>query len=201
MWVGGIRMSTIATSGRCSRTAAQELVGVAGLADDLEAGLDEQPGDPLAQEERVVGEDEPEGHAPATRARIAAPDSSSLGMKPEDPAARRGAARTRSPRGSRSARRAAAVRRPRARGRPRTPRRRAGRCRAGRGPAGATRAAARPGRAVVGLADDVEAVGLEQGARLDAEAGVVVDDEDGVHGAIVARREPASPTGLSRTQG
>ena len=58
-----------------------------------------------------------------------------------------------------------------------------------------------PGRAVVGLADDVEPVGLEQGARLDAEAGVVVDDEDGVHGAIVAWPSAASPTGLTRTQG
>ena len=42
----------------------EERVGVADLGDDLEAGLDQQPGDPLAQEERVVGQDEPEGHAP-----------------------------------------------------------------------------------------------------------------------------------------
>ena len=35
--------------------------------------------------------------------------------------------------------------------------------------------------AVVGLADDDEAVGLEDGARLDAEPGMVIDDEDGVH--------------------
>ena len=37
------------------------------------------------------------------------------------------------------------------------------------------------GRPVAGLADDLEAVRLQHGARLDAEAGVVVDDEDGVH--------------------
>jgi hypothetical protein len=42
------------------------------------------------------------------------------------------------------------------------------------------------GRAVNGLADDLEAVGQQQGAGLNAEAGVVVDDEDGVHGAILA---------------
>ena len=41
----------------------QERVGVAGLGDDLEAGLGQQPRDPLAQQERVVGEDEPQGHA------------------------------------------------------------------------------------------------------------------------------------------
>ena len=51
MWVGGIRMSTIATSGRCSRTAAQELVGVAGLGDDLEARLHEQARDAFPQED------------------------------------------------------------------------------------------------------------------------------------------------------
>ncbi len=48
---------------------------------------------------------------------------------------------------------------------------------------GPERAGGREARgAVVRLADDDEAVGLEDGARLDAEAGVVIDDEDGVHG-------------------
>jgi hypothetical protein len=61
------------------------------LGDDVEAGLDQQPGDPLPKEERVVGQDEAKGPAPFTRARIAAPDSSSLGMKPRAwPVSRRG---------------------------------------------------------------------------------------------------------------
>ena len=69
----------------------QERLGIAGLGDDVETGLDQQPGDPLPQEERVVGQDEAKGHAPFTRARIAAPDSSSLGMKPRAwPVSRRG---------------------------------------------------------------------------------------------------------------
>ena len=38
------------------------------------------------------------------------------------------------------------------------------------------------------LADDGETIGLEDGARLDAEAGVIIDDEDGIHGPIVAQR-------------
>ena len=75
-------MSTIATSGIVLADGDEERLGVAGLGDDVEAGLDQQSGDPLAQEERVVGEDEAEGHAPFTSARIAAPDSSSFGMKP-----------------------------------------------------------------------------------------------------------------------
>ena len=37
VWVGGMRMSTIATSGLCIADVAQEVVGVAGLCDDLEA--------------------------------------------------------------------------------------------------------------------------------------------------------------------
>ena len=52
---------------------------------------------------------------------------------------------------------------------------------------GSKRAGGRETRqSVRGLADDVEAVRREQRARLDAEAGGVIDDEDGVHGAIVA---------------
>ena len=91
MWVGGIRMSTIATSGLCARTAEQEPVGVAGLGHDVEPGLDEQPRDPLPEQERVVGQDEAKGHVPLTSARMAGPDSSSFGMNPRAPLlARRG---------------------------------------------------------------------------------------------------------------
>ena len=36
---------------------ADEVLGVAGLADDLEAVLGEQPDDPLAQQHRVLGDD------------------------------------------------------------------------------------------------------------------------------------------------
>ena len=56
MCVGGIRRSTIATSGACSPTLAIELLGVARLADDVEARLAEQQRDALAQEHRVVGQ-------------------------------------------------------------------------------------------------------------------------------------------------
>ena len=41
-------------------------------------------------------------------------------------------------------------------------------------------------QSVGGLADDLEAVRGEERARLDAEAGGVIDDEDGVHVPIVA---------------
>ena len=56
MCVGGIRRSTIATSGVCSPTAAIRLVGGARLADDVEARLAEQHRDAFAQEHRVVGQ-------------------------------------------------------------------------------------------------------------------------------------------------
>ena len=46
--------------------------------------------------------------------------------------------------------------------------------------------------AVVGLADDDEAVGFEDGPGLDPEPGMVIDDEDGVHGAIVPWPAPSS---------
>ena len=59
MWVGGIRMSTIARSGRCSRTSVEQLGGVAALADDLEAGALEQAGQALAEEDVVVGQHHP----------------------------------------------------------------------------------------------------------------------------------------------
>ena len=72
----------MATSGCVSRTASSSAIGVADLRDDLEPGLDEQPGDALPEEDGVVGEDDPEGHAASASARIAGPDSSSLGRNP-----------------------------------------------------------------------------------------------------------------------
>ena len=56
MCVGGIRRSTIATSGVTASTGDQ-LLGRAGLADHVEAGLPEQQRDALAQQHRVVGQD------------------------------------------------------------------------------------------------------------------------------------------------
>ena len=64
----------------------QERVGVTDLRDHLEPGVDEQPCDALADEDRVVGQDEPEGHPASTSARIAAPETCSLGMKPRQAA-------------------------------------------------------------------------------------------------------------------
>ena len=61
VWVGGMRMSTIATSGRCSLHEREQLVAVGGAPDHVEAGLGEQPREPLAQEHRVVGEDHAHG--------------------------------------------------------------------------------------------------------------------------------------------
>ena len=75
-------MSTIATSGACSRDRGEQGLGVTDLGDDIETGLGQQPRDPLPQEERVVGQDEAEGHAPFNSARMAAPVSSSFGMNP-----------------------------------------------------------------------------------------------------------------------
>jgi len=40
---------------------AQQVLGVAGLCDDLEAGLLEQAHEALAQQDRVVGDDYPHG--------------------------------------------------------------------------------------------------------------------------------------------
>ena len=56
---GGIRMSTITSSGSCSRTSSSSSSRVAGLADDLEAGPLEQAREPFAQEDVVVGHDDP----------------------------------------------------------------------------------------------------------------------------------------------
>ena len=59
--VGGMRMSTIATSGRQRSTSCEQLLRVRGQPSDLEAGLVEQAREPLAQQQRVVGDDYPHG--------------------------------------------------------------------------------------------------------------------------------------------
>ena len=59
MWVGGMRMSTMTTFGRVAPHLEHEVLGRAGLGDDLEALVLEQPRDALAQEDRVLGEDSP----------------------------------------------------------------------------------------------------------------------------------------------
>jgi hypothetical protein len=46
--------------GRIGADLEQQLVGGAGLADDLEAGFDEEAGQPFADDHRVVGEDDPD---------------------------------------------------------------------------------------------------------------------------------------------
>jgi hypothetical protein len=55
VWSGGIWTSTIGDVGLVGADLAQQVVGVAGLGDDLEARLAQQPRDPLAQEQAVVG--------------------------------------------------------------------------------------------------------------------------------------------------
>ena len=66
MWLGGILMSTIATSGVGEPDGAQQLEPVRRLPDHVEAGVGEQPREPLAQQHLVVGDDDAHG----TSARI-----------------------------------------------------------------------------------------------------------------------------------
>ena len=160
-------MSTIATSGRVGAHLQQQLVGVAGLADDLEAGVLEQPRDALAQQHRVVGEHDAQlllrlapRRRPQRRVRVGEAGCERAGGSARARAgraagARRGRATRRSPpaarappargapvrraRPRRSARRGA--RRPRRSRRPRASARRCG-CRSARAPdRRATRAA------------------------------------------------------------
>ena len=49
-------MSTTASSGQRLVDELEQCLGVPGLADDLEARVLEQRGDPLPQQDRVVGE-------------------------------------------------------------------------------------------------------------------------------------------------
>ena len=58
VWVGGIRMSTIATSGRvAAHLAQQRRRASSACADDVDAGVLEQAHDPLAGQHRVLGDD------------------------------------------------------------------------------------------------------------------------------------------------
>ena len=60
----------------------EELRGIAGLGNDLESGLGEQAGHAFPHEDRIVRDRDPERHGTGINARIAGPDSSSLGMNP-----------------------------------------------------------------------------------------------------------------------
>ena len=59
--VGGIRMSTTTSSGWRSRTSASSSVGVAGLTDHLETRPVQQAGQALAEQDVVIGDDDPYG--------------------------------------------------------------------------------------------------------------------------------------------
>ena len=54
--------------GLVHRDVAQQILGVAGLRDDVESRLQEQPRDPLAQKHRVVGEHDADGRRAGTGA-------------------------------------------------------------------------------------------------------------------------------------
>src|SRR5262249_14714374 len=49
------------------RDLAEQLLGVAGLADDVEAGLGEQPGDAFAEQQGIVGDHDPHGISALSR--------------------------------------------------------------------------------------------------------------------------------------
>ena len=57
--VGGIRMSTTTRSGRWLADQREELGGVAGLPDDVEARADQQAGQAFAEQHVVVGHHHP----------------------------------------------------------------------------------------------------------------------------------------------
>ena len=67
VWVGGMRMSTTATSGRCVVDRREQPVEVAGQRDDVEAGRLEHAGDALAQQQRVLADHDAHGITPRTR--------------------------------------------------------------------------------------------------------------------------------------
>jgi hypothetical protein len=50
------------------RDVTQQVLGVPGLGDDVEAGLLEQPRNPLAEQNRVLGEHDADGRAAGTGA-------------------------------------------------------------------------------------------------------------------------------------
>jgi hypothetical protein len=51
------------TSGAVGERAAQHVVGVAGLADDLESGVGQDPCDALAEQDVVLPDGHPQGRA------------------------------------------------------------------------------------------------------------------------------------------
>ena len=59
VWVGGMRMSTIAMSGRSLPHELDQAVGVARLTDDVVAPLAQQRGETLAKQHVVVGDGDP----------------------------------------------------------------------------------------------------------------------------------------------
>ena len=74
VWVGGMRMSTIATSGSVPVDELEKLLGVRGHADDFEPRLLEQPGQPLSKDHRVVADRY--AHGIAARSRVPRPGGS-----------------------------------------------------------------------------------------------------------------------------
>ena len=58
VWLGGIRTSITRDVGLVGADLAQQVLGVAGLAGDLEAGVLEQAHETLAQQHGVLGDDD-----------------------------------------------------------------------------------------------------------------------------------------------
>ena len=73
-------------SGRWARDLAPQLVGVAGLADDLEPGLGEQPREPLAVQRVVLADQDAHGSSARDTVRSSEP----VGTLGRTPAARTG---------------------------------------------------------------------------------------------------------------
>ena len=72
--VGGMRTSTITRSGCVSRTVGQQAAGVAERGDHLGVVLGEQAGDPLAEQHRVLGDDDPhDAHGSSTWTTVGPP--------------------------------------------------------------------------------------------------------------------------------
>ena len=65
---------------------AQQVLGVTGLGDDLEAGVAEQPRRALAEQDRVVGDHDP--HGSSTISRVPAPSGLSTSSRPSSAATR-----------------------------------------------------------------------------------------------------------------
>ena len=60
--VGGIRMSTTATSGRSRSIATAQRIGVGDGGGDLESAVEEQLDQPVAEDGRILGDGDPERH-------------------------------------------------------------------------------------------------------------------------------------------